>query len=198
MKNMIMMIISMVIGVLTLMIIMTTEGRSQHSMELQNNLPSVMEEAMYNMAISKDYTIEDTNALLADTLEHLILTLDAPCDLRVDVLSCDKEHGILSLRATAAFLHPNGNPGQVSCERTVILDTVPEDTLQSFTITFFVGNELYKQYTILANDSITAPVPPEAPAGMVFHGWKTNSGSAAVFNQPITKNLTYYADMRNQ
>ena len=198
MKNMIMMIISMVIGVLTLMIIMTTEGRSSHSMELHNNLPSVMEEAMNNMAISKDYTIEDTNALLADTLEHLILTLDAPCDLRVDVLSCDKEHGILSLRATAAFLHPNGNPGQVSCERTVILDTVPEDTLQSFTITFFVGNELYKQYTILANDSITAPVPPEAPAGMVFHGWKTNSGSAAVFNQPVTKNLTYYADMRNQ
>ncbi|MBQ8280625.1 MAG: hypothetical protein IJZ23_12355 [Roseburia sp.] len=198
MKNMIMMIISLVIGVLTLMIIMTTEGRSSHSMELHNNLPSVMEEAMNNMAISKDYTIEETNELLADTLEHLIFTLDAPCDLRVDVLSCDKELGILSLRTTAAFLHPNGNPGQVSCERTVILDTVPEENLQSFTITFYIGNELYKQYTILANDSITAPVPPEAPVGMVFHGWKTNSGSAAVFNQPVTQNLTYYADMRTQ
>ena len=183
MKNMIMMIISLVIGVLTLMIIMTTEGRSSHSMELHNNLPSVMEE---------------TNELLADTLEHLIFTLDAPCDLRVDVLSCDKELGILSLRTTAAFLHPNGNPGQVSCERTVILDTVPEENLQSFTITFYIGNELYKQYTILVNDSITAPVPPEAPVGMVFHGWKTNSGSAAVFNQPVTQNLTYYADMRTQ
>ena len=198
MKNMIMMIISVVIGVLTLMIIMTTEGRSSHSMELHNNLPSVMEEAMYNMAISKDYTIENTNELLADTLEHLIFALDAPCDLRVDVLSCDKEHGILSLRATAAFLHPNGNPGEVTCERTVILDTVPQETTSFYTITFFVGNELYKQYTISENDSITAPVPPAAPTGMVFHGWKTSSGTAAVFNQPVTSNLTYYADIRTQ
>ena len=195
MKNIILMIASVAIGVLTLMIVMTTDGRSHHSMELNNNLPSVMEETLYNMAVSQNYTIQDANELIADLSEHLIVTLDAPCDLTLDVLACDKEMGLLSIRATAAFSHPNGEPGTVSCERTVILDSVPQEALSSYCIAFYVNGNLYKQYMITENDYISTPVSPTVPSGMHFYGWKDASGNTANFSQPVTKNINYYADI---
>ena len=196
MKNIILMITSVTIGVITLMIIMTTDGRSHHSMELKNNLPSVMEETLYNMAVSKNYSIQDSNELIADLTEHLIIALDAPCDLTIDVLACDKEKGLLSIRVTSSFSHPNGEPGSVFCERTVILDQIPPQTYSSYSISFFVNGNLYKQYTVMENDRIFAPISPVAPSGMRFYGWKDSSGNAADFSQPITGNMTYYADIR--
>ena len=196
MKNIVLMITSVIIGILTLMIVMTIEGRSHHSMELKNNLSSVMEETLYNMAVSKNYSIQDANELIADLTEHLIIVLDAPCDLTLDVLACDKEKGLLSIRATSSFLHPNEKSGTVSCERTVILDQVPQKILSSYNISFYVNGALYKQYMITENDRICAPISPTAPTGKRFYGWKDGAGNAANFNQPVTGNITYYADIR--
>ena len=44
MKNVIVMMISAILGVLTLMVVMTMNGRTNRSMELQSSLPSVVED----------------------------------------------------------------------------------------------------------------------------------------------------------
>ena len=115
MKNVIVMMISAILGVLTLMVVMTMNGRTNRSMELQSSLPSIVESTLENMAVSKKYTINDRNEFLADMVESLAVSLDAASDIKVDVLGCDMEKGLLSVRVTAEYLHPNGKTGTVTC-----------------------------------------------------------------------------------
>ena len=105
MKNAIVMMISAILGVLTLMAVMTMNGRTNRSMELQSSLPAAVESTMENMAVSKKYTINDRNEFLADMVETLTVSLDVASDIKVDVLGCDMEKGLLSVRVTAEYLH---------------------------------------------------------------------------------------------
>lgn len=122
MKNIILIISETMMGVLTLMIVMTIDGRMNRSMELQSNLSSVVEETVDNALLKKKYGVNDTNEFMADMVSELAVVLDAKSDITVDILQCDKEKGILAVKVTAAFLHPNGKVGTVTCERNVILD----------------------------------------------------------------------------
>ena len=195
MKNILLTLLSAVIGVLTLMIVMTLDGRIHRSMELHSNFPSIIEETLYHLTSARNYTILDTEELLADITEQLAVTLDASTDLTLDVFACDEEKGLLSICATASFLHPNGKTGTVTCERTVILDKIPSVPLSSYDVQFYVNDTLYKKYTLMENDNLTAPVSPQPSNGTLFYGWYDAFGNAADFSQPVLKNITYYADI---
>jgi len=122
MKNIILMISGTIIGVLTLIIVMSIDGRMNRSMELESSLSSVLEETVENVFLKKKYEINDSNEFLADLVSELSVLLDANSDITVSVLQCDKEKGILVVKVTATFMHPNGEKGAVSCERSVIFN----------------------------------------------------------------------------
>ena len=196
MKNIILMISGTIIGVLTLMIVMSVEGRMNRSMELQSSLSSAVEETVENALLKKKYSINNTNEFLADLVSELSVLLDTKSDITVDVLQCDKEKGILAVKVTASFLHPNGKPGTVTCERNVILNKLQEsEELEYYKIQFFVGDVVYKAYDVLENDLIAEPVAPSS-ADSTFYGWVDKNGYLADFSQPVTQNLSYYADMK--
>ena len=122
MKNVVLILNGMVLLLLSLIMIMAIYERMNHSMELQSNLSSVMEEQMNEMMLNEEYSITNTQAFLEDFIGNLVIALDGKYDLTVDVLQVDVEKGILSVKVTADFFYLNGNRGTAVCERTVIFE----------------------------------------------------------------------------
>lgn len=196
MKNVVLMMISMMLGMLTLMLAMTMYGRITRSMELKSNLASVTEETLENMALNPKYSIQNTNELLADFVEALILVVDARSDITVKILQCDKEKGILSVKVELTYLHPNGKSGMVSCEKTVILNqTCQTSEADMCKVLFYVEDEVYKEYQVTEGSVVNAPAEPQNEDNC-FYGWVDVNGYLADFTQPVEHNLVFYADMR--
>jgi len=124
MKNVVLILGTLLSGVIMLLIVMTVNGRMNRSMELKSNLSSIVEASMENMMQNPKYSIHNINEFVADFMENLSLTIDSESDVRVDILDCDTQKGLLSVRVTLLYTHPNGMPGTVSCERLVIFDKV--------------------------------------------------------------------------
>ena len=196
MKNIVLAIVSTIIGVLTLMLVMTVYGRINRSMELQSNLSSVVEETVENMALNPKYSIQNTNEFLADLTENLVFLLDSKSDISIYIQQCDKEKGILSVKVELAYTHPNGNEGGVSCEKTVIINRLPETVKTAmYKVTFCVGADLYKEYMVEQGSMISAPAEPQCTEG-TFYGWIDANGYLADFTQPVTQDVTFWADVR--
>ncbi len=192
MKNMIMLLVSAVLGVLTMLIVMTVDGRSNRSMELKSNLSSAVEETVEIMSTGK-YDISNTNAFLADFTQNLSGILDSDADITVKILNVDKEKGMLGVRVTAAFVHPNGKPGTVGYERNVVLNKREETEVQTYTVQFYLQpDKIYKTYSLCEGDSIHVPENPTSESG-TFTGWADAEGYLADFSQPVEQDLSYYA-----
>ena len=127
-------------------------------------------------------------------VEALAVSLDAASDIKVDVLGCDMEKGLLSVRVTAEYFHPNGKVGSVTCERTAVLEKISQEEIVQHKVRFYVAGELYKEYAVQKNDSISAPVQPQVN-GKVFCGWIDGNGYLADFTQPVTQDISYFADL---
>lgn len=126
MKNVVMIIISGILGAIILAIVMTIYGRMNRSMELQGRLPSILEATLTNMSLEEKYEIDNTDEFIADLITDLSIDLDTDSDISVEITGKDMEKGLLSVRVTEHFKHPNGNKGTVECERTVILNRLNE------------------------------------------------------------------------
>lgn len=166
-------------------------------MELKSNLPSAVEETVEIMAIDKKYSIGNYNEYIADFISNMSDVLDSDSAIMVEVINADKERGLLSIRVTEEYKHPNGKIGKVDCERTVILNKVDVDVPETFTVKFWVTNaageqKCYKSYKILEGDSPVTPVNP-TNAYASFNGWVDSNGYLADFSQPVTQDLEYYA-----
>lgn len=192
MRNVIVLISTTAIGILVLFIVMTINGRMVRSMELSSNLSSVVEETLENMTLNPKYNIQNTNAFIADFVETLSMSIDANSDVAVDILQCDKERGILSVRVMSSYVHPNGDSGTISCEKHVILDKLPEIKGNQYRVVFYVGSEIYKEYVLTEGAVLAAPVPPIISDG-TFAGWIDGSGVAADFTQSLIQDVVYYA-----
>ncbi len=129
---MIMMITGIALGVLTLLIVMTITGRMNYASELESQLSSVLEEALWNLTAEKEYTVSDTEEFLADVVENLAASLDAETGLSVRIQKADMEKGLLSVEVVRSFHYPGGAEGHVSCSRTVLLNSVPEEESHHF------------------------------------------------------------------
>lgn len=198
MKNMIMIIVSAILGVLALMIVMTINGRMNRSMELKSSLSSAVEETVENMARWGNYKISNVNEYIADFTASLSDSLDADSGIAVEVEQADMEKGLLSLHVTGTFLHPNGKTGTVECDRTVIFNTTGETEGAVYTVRFYLtktemdaGETCYKECQVREGDVLTAPANPQK-TGERFAGWRDVNGYLADFSLPVTQDLVYY------
>lgn len=195
MKSIILTIVSTILGVLTLMIVMTVSGRENRSTEIKSSLPSVVEETVSNMEAGRKYSINDTNEFLADLVSSLSVRLDSNSGIAVNILKCDKDSGILSVRVTESFTHPNGKPGTVTCDRNVVLNKMPDKDGERHSVIFFIGSDDYKTYYVDDGEYVAAPEDP-VMEGKIFYGWKDMQGYLDDFSRSVTENMVYYADIR--
>ena len=126
MKNTVLLITLMILGMLTLVILNTIYGRMDRRMELESHLSSVVEEMVEEMVLASAYDTTDMDDLIGELAEQLCISMDTVNDVTIDVFQCDMEKGILSLRVTLSYMHPNEDRGTIVCEKHVILNQLVE------------------------------------------------------------------------
>lgn len=202
MKNIVTIIVTAILGAVTLAIILTIFGRMNRSVELDSSLPSAIENAVKGMTDAESYSINSLDESMADLMENLCVSLDADSDISVWIPVMDSETKLMSVQVTGDYIHPNGKAGAVECVRNVILNKVEKAESGSYSVKFFLSASdlsedvrCYKEYTVREGDLITVPAYPSSD-GKVFAGWKDANGAAADLSQAVTQDVTFYADWR--
>lgn len=190
------------IVILSLVAILTVEGRSSRENELNQALKAAVEETMTNLCTTKKYTIGSQEEFVADFCQALLERVhagrgeatDDNLTIQVDITGVDVEKGLLSVAVRETFTHPNGSIGTVTCDATAILEQ--EKERQEVVISYYVGDRLYKQYGLLEGETCKRPEDPEEP-GKIFAYWLDNdTGQPAEFPGEVTENKTYVAVFR--
>lgn len=127
MKNTVIVVCSILFGAFTLLLIMLMGGKTNRKMEIKNDLPIVVEDAVDNLLLAKHYSIADRNEFLADVVSELSCLLDNDCDIMIEVTGADAEKGLLSVRITAGYTQPDGTEKEIVCDKTVILNKSASD-----------------------------------------------------------------------
>ena len=194
MKNVTIIIASFLLGCIALVSVMTITGRTDRQTELSENLPSAVEETMNTLLVKRQYQIADKEEFIADFRENIAKVIDSEGEITVDVAGMDMEKGVLSVRVTLDYLHPNGEPGSVSCERTVVFDQTEAENAGICVVRFYLtpDGECYKQYKLHPGE---CPAPLRSPQSAYgsFAGWFDADGNLIDFSQPVDRDMTYYA-----
>ena len=118
------------LGVITIVSVMASGGRSNREMELADNLPAAVEETVSDLMEEKNYDITSENEMIADMVEDLSRKLDSNSDITVNIENIDVAKGLMSIKVVASYQHPNGKEGSVSCERTVVFNKLQDDSAE--------------------------------------------------------------------
>lgn len=228
MKNAVMIFVNVIFWVFTMVTAMTISGRMNRSVELQSNLSTAVEAAASRMMVEpvKKENIEeiaespirgevivsmaaeetglhsDEDIAVAECIQYLVAALETDSKVQVDVMKSDTKKGVLAIRATENFKHPNGKDGTVTCDRIAIWERtiVEEEEAEQYEVKFYRTKEdmvaeenCYKAYTVREGDRISAPAAPKAEDA-VFAGWRDGNDYVADFSEPVEQNQTYYAE----
>ncbi len=198
MKNGVMLLVSGAIGILVFAMVMTICGHMDRSTELQENLSTAAEGALQGAVHGN--AIKNDHALLAECIGRMAVALDADTDMVIDVFGIDSKKGILALRMSGAYIHPNGMKGSTEWQRVVIREEGAEkEAMKVCEVSFYMSKEAmsgekecYKKYYVPKGGKVTMPVEPQKD-GMVFAGWRDVNDYIADFSQPVDQRISYYA-----
>lgn len=185
----------------TLAIIVSLNGRRQREEEITETLSAAIETTVQNLLKESTYEVEDDEEFIADFLEALLVQLGSETDIEVNVLHADAEKGLLSIEVKAAYEHPNGKKGYISCCRTILFDTKEVMTTEVYTVTYYYSRlgaadkDIYKEYRILAGEELPVPKEPLPLSGNgTFVTWKNRADDTEPqMNQKVTSDMAFYA-----
>lgn len=180
------------LGVITIVSVMASGGRSNREMELADNLPAAVEETVSELMEEKNYDITSENEMIADMVEDLSRKLDSNSDITVNIENIDVTKGLMSIKVVASYQHPNGKEGSVSCERTVVFNKLQDDPAELCRVRFLVDARTYKTCNVWPGDTVSAPSEPTV-SGKTFDCWVDVEGNPVAFTQPVTQSQVYYA-----
>lgn len=181
------------LGVITIVSVMASGGRSNREMELADNLPAAVEETVSELMEEKNYDITSENEMIADMVEDLSRKLDSNSDITVNIENIDVAKGLMSIKVVASYQHPNGKEGSVSCERTVVFNKLQDDPAELCQVRFLVDDaRIYKTCNVWPGDTVSAPSEPTV-SGKTFDCWVDVEGNPVDFMQPVTQSQFYYA-----
>lgn len=166
MKNVVTGIMMSIILALITIIILTTDDRIVRINEVNTALADALDESLNVLDMDK-YSIADTDELIADVTQGLLVQIESDADITVNVMDADRSRGIVTMEAVENFIKPTGAAGQTAATRTIILekqqmqDTYDEDNRQ-FNITYLNtdGTE-YMTYSIKKNEQLIIPAAPD-------------------------------------
>lgn len=166
MKNVVTGIMMSIMMALFIIIILTTDDRTIRINEVNTALADALDESLNVLDINK-YSIADTDELIADVTQGLLVQIESDADITVNVMDADRSRGIVTMEAVENFIKPTGAAGQTAVTRTILLekqqvqDTYDEDNRQ-FNITYLNtdGTE-YMTYSIKKNEQLIIPITPD-------------------------------------
>ena len=121
-KQMVFGMIAVTILILFLTIIITVHGRTLRSSEVTQSLSEAMQTTMNHLLSQQSYSITNQDEFVADFLEAFLVQVNSDSDITVHILKADSKKGLLSVEVIETYTHPNGEKGQISACRTVLLD----------------------------------------------------------------------------
>lgn len=199
MKSTVMILISGILGILTLLSVMAVAGKSERSMALKSSLPSVIETAAA-CAGSEEGTAGTTEGYLSNFVQNFAVTSDSDSDLTVEVLKADEKKGVLSIRVKELFRYPNGRTGKTECQRTVIVNRFGNQEEKQCRVEFYKnkqdmesGSDCFKRYEIWKGEKVPSPADPVA-SRKHFMGWRDSNDYMADFSLPVEGDRIYYAE----
>ena len=166
MKNVVTGIMMSIMMSLFIIIILTTDDRIIRINEVNTALADALDESINVLDMDK-YSITDTDELIADVTQGLLMQIESDAEVTVNVMDADKDKGIVTVEAVENFRKASGAAGQTAATRTIILekqqvqDTYDEDNRQ-FNITYLNtdGTE-YMTYSIKKNEQLIIPYSPD-------------------------------------
>lgn len=166
MKNVVTGIMMSIMMALFIIIILTTDDRIIRINEVNTALADALDESLNVLDINK-YSIADTDELIADVTQGLLVQIESDAEVTVNVMDADNDKGIVTVEAVENFRKASGAAGQTAATRTIILekqqvqDTYDEDNRQ-FNITYLNtdGTE-YMTYSIKKNEQLIIPAAPD-------------------------------------
>ena len=166
MKNVVTGIMMSIMMALFIIIILTTDDRIIRINEVNTALADALDESLNVLDINK-YSIADTDELIADVTQGLLVQIESDAEVTVNVMDADNDKGIVTVEAVENFRKASGSAGQTAATRTIILekqqvqDTYDEDNRQ-YNITYLNtdGTE-YITYSIKKNEQLIIPITPD-------------------------------------
>jgi len=154
----------------------SVQGRAVRDDEAEESLSEAVESTMTALfSGNEQYGILDNEKFVADFLRELSLQLGSDSELSVEVEKADYEKGMLSIKVTEKYTHPNGNEGVVEAYKTVIYDKESIKNKEPAIVSFYRtkadmegGAEPYKTLKAVPGETVFAPDAPEHPA----NAWK--------------------------
>ena len=184
--------VTIIVGILTIVMVITMTGRMNRSTEIRSNTDSAAEDTVSVAKVTEKYTVSNNHEMLSDFAESMSMAMDSNGALEMKVMGVNFDKGLLSVNMNEKFTNPNGNAGLIKDSgRTVILNKLTEDQVETFTITFYNNEgdtEIYKKYILNEGDTIPLPAEPSQD-GKTFTGWVCLTGS---LSDPVSSDMECY------
>lgn len=110
MKNVVTGIMMSIILALITIIILTTDDRIVRINEVNTALADALDESLNVLDMDK-YSIADTDELIADVTQGLLVQIESDADITVNVMDADRSKGIVTMEAVENFIKPTGAAG---------------------------------------------------------------------------------------
>lgn len=188
MKNVIISAGLVLVIIISAFIALTIYGHNSRQNEVEEALTVAVEQALSNLAISKQYSAEEigTEEFLADFTQRLVLGIDSNSNIVVNILAVDTEKGLLDVEVVERYRQLDGSIGTASYRKTVILEEVYEFAVEYCTVTFkkelgFGSGDFvtYKEFTIADGSDIIFPgATPKLSDEYSFVGWSLEAPAA--------------------
>ena len=132
MKNVVTGIMMSIILALITIIILTTDDRIIRINEVNTALADALDESINVLDMDK-YSITDTDELIADVTQGLLMQIESDAAVTVNIMDADKDKGIVTVEAVENFRKASGAAGQTAATRTIILEKQQaQDTYELF------------------------------------------------------------------
>lgn len=199
MKQMILLMLSGMAGVLCCVVVLVFSGSMYRSEEAAGSLSNVVEQETGQMAVQSE---QDAWEIGAVCTEQIALALTSDSDVTLEIMKADAGKGVLSMRLSEHFIHPNGAADTVASERTAIVSSEVSEEETQWEVKFYKNREdmendaeTYKTYQIGDGCRLQSPAEPQ-DGEMEFVVWKDVNDYIADFSVPIEQNQVYYAQWR--
>ena len=196
MKNMVLGILGIFIGIYTIVVSLSIYSMQTRKNELENCLSQVVKhtlETYYESGYDFLSTTTIWESDIEDEIEEeMMARLQADSKVVVEVLDMDFQMGILSVSASEIFYLPNGCEKCIKVVKTAVVDQKTQT--EQCTVSYFVQGNLYNQYILRQGEVLPIPKSPDGQ----FLGWKNkltgawmNTASKDVVNSDLLWEAVY-------
>lgn len=157
--------------IFTILIVMTFHGRDVRETELETSLSTSMEAAMKTLNDKHGYAPESNEEFAASFIEAFLCEIESEnINVNIDITDIDYEKGLLKAEVSAQYKHPIGTTGNVSVEKTMIMEKyrIDEDPVYCEIQFLDADGSIIKTYKVEEGSQILTP----DISGADFKNWE--------------------------